>query len=275
MLTSFMTPNRSARCNMRDDPPFSVVRYIDDFRDWFDAGNSLPCLILGMHTWFKMHGTHLNVILPWECERNLGGIEAVASASESNCYFPNTESPYGRCYEGAGYERHPGEIVAKIHNNDEAYWSFDLDDFCRHFAFLWSALRNSQVSVLGRGHGLRISNSEKQPFCVSRLTRCGDVHDATSATWQFQHQSCTMLASVQVLSVTFRAADPYFRVLFTDKMVVNSALLPMEITEYCVLAARCFLVICCDSVVGYQCADSRRHLSFWWWACPLTGAFAN
>lgn len=46
-----------------------------------------------------------------------------------------------------------------------------------------------------------------------------------------------------------------------DDTVDVFGLCHLEITEYCVLAFKCSVVVVCDNAAGYECVDSRLHLS--------------
>lgn len=77
MSTPPMTQSCVAPCDMRDDPPFSVGRYIDDFPERPAARWITGRRLLGRHRRFGMCVIGVNVIQPWVRGRNVDSIGIV------------------------------------------------------------------------------------------------------------------------------------------------------------------------------------------------------
>lgn len=119
-----LNPSRVALCEVRDDPPFLVVRYLDDFPDRLD-GRRFGAMRLsqdGQTGRDEQHGP--------ECDTALGACKKrwwhwdSCSASDLSCCFSKPDLPCFHCYEEVGYVQGLGNIVAHIGSISEDDWTF-------------------------------------------------------------------------------------------------------------------------------------------------------
>lgn len=112
----------------RDDPLFPVFLYVDEFIECL-AARQFAAIGISGDAWTirdRRHGR--------ECDTAIGIWRkhwwrwGSSSGSELSSYLHNIESPYVRCYEGAGYERRLSDIGLHIHNIDQVDWVFVLGD---------------------------------------------------------------------------------------------------------------------------------------------------
>lgn len=157
MWTFTLMPSCTARRNLQESVPFSVVHYIGGIHDRLDT-QWLPVI--------RIYGDRQAICyVQHACDRDTVQDPGKAlvhwrlrGASELNCFFfkfSSTDSLHTRFHEKAGYERRLGGIMTSIRNFDDADWYLLLKRCCVHFTSLQLNSGHCQLRVLGVEYGLR------------------------------------------------------------------------------------------------------------------------
>lgn len=128
MPTPPPNPSSIAHHDVRDDPPFLVVPYMDDFRDCLGDGRfaAMGLSVNSQTVHNEGHGgARSTAVGAW---KKCWWLWCCSNASELSCYLFNTDLLYGSWYEEVGYEQRASHIVAQFYRASEDGLSLVLDN---------------------------------------------------------------------------------------------------------------------------------------------------
>lgn len=173
--------------------------------------------------------------------------------SEPNRYFQNIDSPYGRSYEEVVHESWLGNTAANICNINRPDWFFLLQvvfaissSIMRFFAIgdwsNWIQDTEFEKGMYSRVRFATFGYDNIEAFTMSPQQR-GDSSVSWPSWWA--PYNCWQFFLVPWPPRFAR----YSSVILFDR-VGASALWPLVITVYCVLAVMRFLAVVCDGAAG-------------------------